>query len=260
MLHWLERFSPGVAVVTGFARNHLDWHGDLDHYRASKERISAHQHPGDSLVLAASVADWPSALGVERTIADEPLPDQLAIPGAHNRANAAVALAACRAVLGGKFHVKPMTAAVRTFAGLPHRLCLVAERGGVRFYDDSKSTTPEATLVAVEAFGDVLDRLHVIVGGYDKKVDLGELGRLGARVAGVYAIGATAPQIVGDGVRQCGTLQRAMDVVGARTRGGDVVLLSPGCASWDQFDHYEARGRAFADLAESADRHARSRA
>jgi len=249
MLHWLGEWSPGVAVVTGFAPNHIDWHGSLEHYRASKERISASQQPGDTLVLAGGVADWAGAAGVERIIVDEPVGGTLAVPGVHNRANAAVALAACRAALGEMFHVEHSTAAVRTFPGLPHRLCQVVECGGVRFYDDSKSTTPEATTVAVDAFAGETDRVHLIAGGYDKKIDLGVLGRLGERVAGVYAIGQTAGLIAG--AVQCGTLENAMREIASTVHEGDIVLLSPGCASLDQFPNYEARGRAFTELAES---------
>ncbi|MFB3139078.1 MAG: glutamate ligase domain-containing protein [Phycisphaerales bacterium] len=127
---------------------------------------------------------------------------------------------------------------------MPHRLQLIAEHDGLRFYDDSKSTTPQATCVAVAALGDPA-RVHLIVGGYDKGIDLSPIAKLASQLASLYTIGDTGPGLAQSGGTHCTTLQRAVETAVARMRAGDVLLLSPGCASWDQFDNYEQRGEAF---------------
>jgi UDP-N-acetylmuramoylalanine--D-glutamate ligase len=137
-----------------------------------------------------------------------------------------------------------------SFHGLPHRLALVHQADGVRWFDDSKATTPEATLLAVASFPERA-RLHLIAGGRSKGADLGPVSRLALELAGLYAIGETARSVAADGGQDCGTLDEAVRRIRAALRPGDVVLLSPGCASWDQFENYEHRGRRFAALARS---------
>jgi UDP-N-acetylmuramoylalanine--D-glutamate ligase len=272
MLHWLDEWSPHVAVVTGFAPNHLDWHGDLSHYRGCKQRILRWQQAGDVAVLAEQASDWAVAAGVRRMAIESAAGAAgLAIPGRHNEQNAALAVAAC-AVLGVMgLDEQAGRAAVRSFTGLPHRLQLVAEQRGIRFYNDSKSTTPEATLLAVEAVGGetVVDkegkhrdpradlggtgtrRVHLIAGGYDKGSDLRPIAALARMLAGLYTIGITGPKIAAaaaENAFDCGTLEQAVELIFTRAAPGDVVLLSPGCASWDQFVNYEARGDRFAAL------------
>src|SRR5690606_8467061 len=215
MLHWIgetlvgERaFAPKVAALTNLSPNHLDWHGDISHYRASKARLVARQRPGDAAVFSAEsirIATPPGARVASpdavRTLAAAVGTRGLLGPGAHNARNAATALHAA-----GLFLSEPpesLLDTLRDFPGLPHRLELVAEReasGGapsVRFYNDSKCTTPDACVLAVESFAPNESRVRLIAGGYDKKVDLSAVGALAERVAGLYLIGATADAIYG---------------------------------------------------------------
>ncbi len=254
MLHWLAeaRWSPGFAAVTGFAPNHADWHGTVDHYEASKRNILAFQRPGDTCILGPSVHGWASAPGVRRTLVDASARVAgLRVPGAHNAANAAVALAACAAAGADR---DACERGIRAFEGLPHRLQAVCEAsvpgGVIRFFNDSKATTPEATLVAIDAVR-TLGPVHLIAGGYDKGIDLSPVARIAHGLAGLYTIGATGDALARaapGNAESCGTLDAAVARAFERARPGDTVLLSPGCASWDQFENYERRGEAFCRL------------
>ncbi len=254
-LHWLgeevgfieaKGWSPYVAVITNITPNHLDWHGSFEHYRESKLNIARFQTKGDVLIEGASDAD--DLNGRLR----------LRIPGQHNVRNAIVACRAVQAMTGDP--IERCVEVVKDFAGLPHRLQLVAEFDGMRFYNDSKSTTPEATLLAVESFDDP-SRIHLIAGGSDKGSDLSPLSNLGSRLAGVYTIGVTGKRLLpsppgrgvgGEGARSfaryCETLECAVETALARMQKGDILLLSPGCASFDQFTNFEARGEEFVRL------------
>ena len=247
-LHWINGWSPRVAVVTNLSPNHLDWHGTMMHYAASKRRLVAWQREGDAALLGPGAEGWALRPGVRRLEAGDLGGAALRVPGAHNRANAGAALAVAEA-MGVEHGVAVAT--LEGFGGLAHRLELVGEHRGVRFYNDSKCTTPEACALAIGAFGGV--RVHVIVGGYDKGVDLSGLAEAARSCASVHAIGATGAAIagmLGDAGVDRGTLGAAFEAAAAGAREGDVVLLSPGCASWDQFENYEQRGAAFREMVE----------
>jgi UDP-N-acetylmuramoylalanine--D-glutamate ligase len=282
MLYWLDRlewfnpelgmrargWSPHVAVVTNVSPNHLDWHGTFEHYVHCKQAIVRHQLPIDTAVLGrgGGVETW-RELTRARVVTplDHPVRPHgaLRVPGAHNIENAAVAVAACVAC-DHSLHAPRLWESLETFPGLVHRLQLVAEaplrgRAGpaVRFYNDSKSTTPESAVRAVEAVAEMpgvgSGRVHLIAGGYDKGSDLAPIGGLAAKLGGLYTIGATGASIGaaagGSGsCVACGTLDAAVANALERMRPGDVLLLSPGCASWDQYTNYEERGEAFIRL------------
>jgi UDP-N-acetylmuramoylalanine--D-glutamate ligase len=261
----LVSWSPNVAVITNITPNHLDWHGDLDAYQAAKLNLLRFQ---DAARDAAVVQDLPNLREAVdapawwyRLEGDVPVARResdavrwenltLGVPGRHNRENAAAALTAAHA-LGIPAEVA--TAALGAFRALPHRLQLVAECEGVAYFDDSKSTTPEAALTALAAFD---APLLVILGGYDKGSDLRPLAENVARRAKFAAcIGTTGPRLL-DAVRAAGgaaelypDLTLAVGACRERSVAGDTVLLSPACASWDQFADYRVRGEQFARLA-----------
>jgi UDP-N-acetylmuramoylalanine--D-glutamate ligase len=268
MLHWLEGWSPHIALVTNLEPNHLDWHGSLEHYRRSKQQILDSQEPGDVAILGAlSVADWPVRSGVQRVaIAPEASAGPLRIPGKHNELNAAAAVEAVIALRIPGIDRERASAAAGTFSGLPHRLQLVAEwtrANGkpVRFYNDSKSTTPGATAIALAAFGSENGHgwptnVHLIAGGYDKGSDFTPIAHYADSLAGLYTIGTTGPRIADLGlpghVFRSGTLEKAVADALLCAKPGHVILLSPGCASWDQFANYEERGERFTALVREA--------
>jgi UDP-N-acetylmuramoylalanine--D-glutamate ligase len=243
-------WSPHIAVVTNISDNHLDRHGTMADYIAAKQQILHYQSAEDAAILGPSVSDWP-CVG-RRIVIDTPYAGSLLIPGEHNRMNAAMAVAACRLAMGNKTD-EAITGALAACPGLPHRLQFVGERQGVRCYNDSKSTTPAAAMLAIDAFAP--GSVHIILGGYDKQADMAELaGHAAQRCAGVYAIGATGPAIAeavthaGGTARECSTLDCAVASALETAQAGEVVLLSPACASWDQFENYEQRGDHFARL------------
>ncbi len=254
----LVGISPHVAVVTNLQPNHLDRHGDMDAYAAAKKNIFVYQSGDDVLVLNradAALATWAGqAVGNVDWFdpADEPF--ELTIPGQHNQANAQAAWAAVR-----PFGVSRVDAAeaMKAFAGLPHRLQVVGEHDGVRYVNDSKCTTPAGAIVALEAFEP--GQCVIIVGGYDKGVSFDGLGQvLADRAKGVVAIGATAPAILAALAQCCrddrpmtqdaGDLASGVAAAQGMAGPGDVIVLSPACASYDQFDNYEQRGEAFVKL------------
>ncbi|MFA9478787.1 UDP-N-acetylmuramoyl-L-alanine--D-glutamate ligase [Phycisphaerales bacterium AB-hyl4] len=275
-------WSPHIAVVTNLQPNHLDWHGSLESYAAAKQAIFDYQRPGDGAVLGpAEQFAVPLATRVRERII-EPVGDDfppLSVPGAHNRINALLAIAAADFAGAPFCNADHLIESLADFAGLPHRLQFAAEHVGVRFFNDSKSTTPDAARRAIDSFP--AGTVHVILGGYDKQSDLTDLAHHAARhCKAIYTIGDTgdtlaraAATLTTDDdwadvhgpsasfescgaagwrddpaeVVRCGELDHAVRETVRRARQGDVVLLSPGCASWDQFTHFEQRGKQFVE-------------
>jgi UDP-N-acetylmuramoylalanine--D-glutamate ligase len=257
-------FAPEAAVLLNLAPDHLDRHGTFERYVAAKLRVFAHQGNDDVAVapLGLGVEDLggcarrvcfgagPGAELAERAGQlwwdEAPLlrVEELGLRGAHNRRNAMAAAAVC---LARGLEPDAVRAGLRSFAGVEHRLEEVATRDGVLFVNDSKATNVASTLVALEAF-DV--PVHLILGGRGKGQDFGPLrAPVQAHCAGVYLIGEDAERLAPVvGGERCGTLERAVAAARAEARPGEVVLLSPACASFDQFEDFEARGRAFKEL------------
>jgi UDP-N-acetylmuramoylalanine--D-glutamate ligase len=230
-------FACDVAVLLNLEPDHLDRHGSFAAYRDAKLRIF--ERAGAKIV--------PRGLGLEgiEFAADDPLPAEPLIRGAHNRENAAAATAAARAAGIGD---EAIAEGLRTFPGVPHRLELVADREGVRYVNDSKATNVAAALRALAAYSD--EPVHLILGGSPKGEDFSPLAAaIGPNVRSVHLIGAEAPRLaeVIDGDRD-ETLEAAVAHAERLARPGDVVLLSPACASYDQFANFEERGETFREL------------
>ena len=266
-----RRFRPQVATWLNFAPDHLDVHDSLASYEAAKARIWADLEPGEGLAVANAedpvvlanrsaradtVTFGPAGSGADATVVDgmlqlpdgTPLVAVAEMPRAlpHDVANAlaaAVTAVAAGADLDAVRHV------LRSFTGLPHRVELVADHDGVRWIDDSKATTPHATLAAVGGF----DSVVLIAGGRNKGLDLGGLTAAVPPVRAVVAMGEAGPEIEGAFTGRCEVrvVPTDMDdvVVAAAglARPGDVVLLSPGCTSFDWFTSYAERGDVFAE-------------
>jgi UDP-N-acetylmuramoylalanine--D-glutamate ligase len=249
----IEAFRPRVAVLLNLTADHLDRHADLDAYRAAKLRIFENQQPDDVAVVPRDFEGLPGhGRRVEFDLGDD-LPAEPLIPGEHNRENAAAATAAARAA---GISDESIAEALRTFEGVPHRLELVGEAGGVRFVNDSKATNPEAAERALSAYP---PGVRLILGGSRKGSSFASLARRAreAAVAQAYLIGESADDLAealaAQGVRftNSGTLDRAVRDAFTDAERGEVVLLSPACASYDQFRDFEERGERFRELVEA---------
>jgi UDP-N-acetylmuramoylalanine--D-glutamate ligase len=274
--------------VTNLSPNHLDRHGTMEAYAEAKRQIVAHQREGDVKILNADDARVRGfrAAAPSRTyffsLRERPSRGALAegdritlhttgarfvidvsrrrMPGTFNVANMAAAAVASFAAAGGRWEDwrEACEAVFNAFPGVEHRLEFVAEVEGVRYYNDSKATDPEATIAALETLP---GPFVLILGGYDKGVPFDGLARAvcGKPVRACVVLGQTAPAIEAalraqprvPEIARVGTLEEAVRF-GARP--GETVLLSPACASWDMFRNYVDRGRTFKELVSSAGR------
>jgi UDP-N-acetylmuramoylalanine--D-glutamate ligase len=249
----IEELRPRVAVLLNVTPDHLDRHENLDAYRAAKLRIFENQEPDDVAVVPSGFPEIPGRARRVEFSARDPLPAEPRVPGEHNRENGAAATAAARAA---GIEDEAVAKALRSFAGVPHRLELVRELDGVRWVNDSKATNPEA---AERALGAYPPGLRVILGGSRKGTPFGGLAAR-AREAGVscaYLIGESADDLAealareGVRFRHSIDLERAVAEAHAEAERGEVVLLSPACASYDQFENFEERGERFRQLVEA---------
>jgi UDP-N-acetylmuramoylalanine--D-glutamate ligase len=234
----VHELACDVAVLLNLQPDHLDRYASFEEYRDAKLRIFER----------ARAKVVPRGLGLEgiEFSADDPLPAEPLLRGAHNRENAAAATAAARAA---GIDDQAIATALRTFPGIPHRLELVGERDGVRYVNDSKATNVAAALRGLAAYAD--EPVHLILGGSPKGEDFAPLAAaIGSNVRSVHLIGAEGPRIgevvTGD---VDGTLDAAVAHAEELAVRGDVILLSPACASYDQFANFEERGEAFRRLA-----------
>ncbi len=278
-LETVEEFHPWIAVVLNITPDHLDRHGSFENYAAAKSRITERQGAEDFLVLnAEDKATQMVALKTKAQIywfsgrrpikqgafvhgesivflpreggkAEPVMPvGEIRLKGTHNVEN--VLAAACSARLAG-ISAESIRASVAGFRAVEHRLELVKSLHGVEFYNDSKATNVDAAIKAVASFG---GGVHLILGGKDKDSDYGLMAdMLKQRVKVVYTIGTAAEKIERQlhGVVkmvQAGTIETAVKEAAKAAVAGDVVLLSPACSSFDQFENYEHRGRTFRQI------------
>jgi UDP-N-acetylmuramoylalanine--D-glutamate ligase len=262
-------WSPQIAVITNIFPNHLDRHNTMAGYAGAKQNILRFQRPADVAIFNADhdvVAAWiPLARGrVIRYTTRVSSKLSLVLPGDHNQSNARAALAVLEALPehDAAFEQRALTS-IENFAGLAHRLALVHtlrldDTRALRFYNDSKATSPDASITALRAFDP--GTAIFLVGGYDKQIDLSAFeAELTARAAGVIGIGQTGEAMV-ERVRQlrstmrtayAGTLEGAMPLArewATAMPAVTAVVLSPASASWGQFANYEKRGERFAEL------------
>lgn len=262
------RFSPIVGTWLNFAPDHIDNHGSLERYEAAKAKLFELLAPGATAVVnaddpvvvrhaptGASVVTFslaPDASGfrvddgVLRTAAGEMLAAVGDLPRSlpHDLANA---LAASATALAGGADLEAVRRVLHTFTGLPHRVQLVADRGGVRWYDDSKATTPHAAVTALRGFASAV----LIAGGSEKGADLGVLAEAAPHVRAVVTLGVTGPKVAAAFAGIVPThpatdMVEAVRIARDLAVPGDAVLLSPACASYDMFDNYAHRGDVFA--------------
>jgi UDP-N-acetylmuramoylalanine--D-glutamate ligase len=278
-LETIQTFHPKIALVLNITPDHLDRHGSFEAYAAAKTRITENQTADDFLILNAE--DEPTKLVAAKTKAQiywfspkrqvkqgafahgesilfrakeggevEPVMPVAEIPlaGAHNVEN--VLAAVCAGRLAG-VDAQTIREAVAAFHAVEHRLEFVREFDGVRWFNDSKATNVDATTKAVEAFA---GGIWLILGGKDKDSDYSTLSPLlRARVKAVITIGSAAEKIESQlagvvKIERAGTMERAVAWARNEAKAGDVVLLAPACASFDQFENYEHRGRVFKQL------------
>ena len=273
-------FHPRVAALLNLSPDHLDRHGDLESYGAAKAAIFANQGAGDTAVLNADdplvmrlgqgetvgdgtrrryfsrQAEVADGCYVEDGVVVEVAPGEarrrlfastdVPVPGTHNLENAMAA-----ALLARALGVEPeaLSAGLSAFTGLPHRVERVRELGGTLWYDDSKGTNVGATLKSLEGFAD--GTVHLILGGRAKGSDLRELAEVVAtKVVRLYLIGESAAEFeraLGElaPVERSGDLEHAVAAAARHAVSGEVVLLSPACASFDQYDNFMRRGEHF---------------
>lgn len=278
-LEWVEELRPRVGVYLNLSEDHLDRYRDLAEYGATKARLFANQRADDWAVLnrddpavwalaqslparvlgiglerpANGSGLWPVDGGIEYAL-DQSRHGVLRFdaarrPGRHHLVNA---MAAAGAALAAGIEAEPIERALAEFKGLPHRLELVHERGGIKFVDDSKATNVGAVVEALRALA---PPLIVLAGGTDKGGDYAPLRPLLAeRVKALILFGAAREKMNRElaGATRCevrSNLEQAMQCAWSLARAGDTILLSPACSSFDQFRNYAERGRRFKELA-----------
>ena len=262
-----EKFHPVVSVCMNLTPDHVDYFGDVDAYYEAKMLVYKNQRDDDWFLLnvdddnvvrfAKDIKCQTVTFSLKKdadlmvkdgtvTLFNEKLFDvkELKLPGRHNLQNTMVAAAMAKRMGVKSSDIENV---IRGFNGVKHRLEFIEEIDGVRYYNDSKGTNPDSTMVALEAFD---DNVILLAGGYDKKTGFDSIKPYLHHVKKMMVFGATKYQIkelYPDAI-VCDTMAEAIDIAHKEAVSGDVVLLSPMCASWDQFNNFEERGDQFASI------------
>ena len=276
--------SPAIAAITNLSPNHLDYHKDFNEYVLAKTNIYMHQQPGDRLVLnlddetsmrlpaednsVVSLCSMQRPVDTGAFLHDGTLylsymgnsrallaADEIRIPGMHNVANMLMAAA----IVQGMCPDEDICAVAREFPGVPHRIELVHEKGGVKYYNDSIASSPSRTIAGLNSFA---EKVILIAGGYDKHIPYDALGLpICEHVKSLILTGATAPKIQAcveqadsgekPAIHCAADLADAVKQAAAIARPGDVVIMSPASASFDAFKNFAERGDAFRALVQA---------
>ena len=267
------RRSPSVALVTNLAPNHLDVHKDMEEYVQAKKNIFRFQKEGDILILNAdnAITDSFTGIGITKRFSRQHRADgvwldgdvirrgdmavlntaDILLPGVHNIENYMAAILAVE----GLVEDATIYQVAKTFGGVEHRIELVRVKDGVKFYNDSIASSPSRTIAGLRSFR---EKVILIAGGYDKQIPYDELGpEICAHVKKLYLNGATAGQIRAavercggemPEITDCGDFASAVKAAAADAQAGDVVLMSPASAAFDQFKNFMVRGETFKKL------------
>jgi UDP-N-acetylmuramoylalanine--D-glutamate ligase len=247
---------PRIAVITGCTPNHLDWHGTFAEYAAAKQKMLYGQSPTDAAVLNSLDAEAASWRDHARGRVLSPYPQakllaQLPVPGEHNRVNAVLAAAAA---LAAGCTDDQIEVGLKSFRGLPQRLEFVGDVNGRRYYNDSAATTPESTIAALKSFN---SPVWLLGGGRNKGFDFAPLADAIARhTCGAALFGESANELhstllaarIDFPCTSMKALAQALAWCNERAAPGDAILLSPACASTDQFRNFRHRGEVFSEL------------
>ena len=246
----VHSLRPRVAVLLNLEPDHLDRHPSLEDYAAAKRRIFERQGEDDTAVVPRGFGRVPGSARRVEFSADDVLPAEPLLRGRHNRENAAAATGAARAA---GIADDAIATGLESFSGVPHRLERVAEVNGVTWVNDSKATNVAAARPALEAYED--EPVHIILGGSLKGESFAPLARsIGPNVLRAYVVGEAGDELAralteaGVAHERSGDLETAVRQAAEAAVPGDVVLLSPACASYDQFRDFEERGDRFRDL------------
>ncbi len=265
-LETTRSLRPRIATVLNVSDDHLDRYRDFDHYRDTKATIYAgaelvlenaddgNTRSGreDALSFGLETGEYHLDQGVLMAQGRAVLPvTEMALVGRHNQANALAAIAMAEALA---LPNDAMVTALKQFGGLPHRCETVAVKDGVHYINDSKATNVGATLAALQGLADFSGRLHLIAGGVGKGADFSPLApSLEAQVTYLVTLGQDGDAIatMKPGSLRCDSMEEAVQLLAGKTRPGDLVLLSPACASLDMFANYMVRGDAFRHAVEA---------
>lgn len=277
-LEYTHTFKPKIAIITNITSDHIDWHGSFENYVRAKYKIFANLDKNDSLILngederLAKIKDLncktyyfskkdlnlPGAFvdgdkifyrditGKVNKVMDV---KDVPLPGAHNLENVLCSVLAC--ILEG-LEPSKIAERVKTFKGVEHRIEFVRELNGVSYYNDSKGTNPDSTIKAIQAFD---KNIVLIAGGYNKNIDFRPLFEvMKLRVTYLVLMGETRDILKSMATEFeipytiVSSMKEAVDISKALAKSGEIVLLSPACASWDMYKSYEERGREFKEI------------